>query len=88
MLSKRGCRLLAIAVISAAVESAKKNNDYTFFYTSLYHFYAGLAYGGKEEYMSEEDVVNAVKSRQLEKDLKKIRSGLRNNNGGQHSKYR
>lgn len=79
---------MAIAVISAAVESAKKNDDYTFFYTSLYHFYAGLAYGGKEEYMSDEDVVNAVKTRQLEKDLKKIRSGLKGNNGGQHSKYR
>ena len=79
---------MAIAVISAAVENAKKNNDYTFFYTALYHFYAGLAYGGKEEYMSEEDVVNAVKTRQLEKDLKKIRAGLKSNNGGQHSKYR
>lgn len=79
---------MAIAVISAAVESAKKNDDYTFFYTSLYHFYAGLAYGGKEEYMSDEDVVNAVKTRQLEKELNKIKSGLRDKNGGQHSKYR
>ena len=74
---------MAIAVISAAVESAKKNDDYTFFYTSL-----GLAYGGKEEYMSDEDVVNAVKTRQLEKELNKIKSGLRDKNGGQHSKYR
>lgn len=80
-LSKRGCRLLAIAVIKSAIINAKKRNDYEFFYSDLFHFYAGLAYGGKDNYKSDEDIVNAINNGKLEDDLRKL-------NGGKHSKYR
>jgi hypothetical protein len=80
-LSKRGCRLLAIAVIRSAISYAKDSNDYSFFFSELFHFYAGLAYGGKDDYKSDEDIVNAINNGKLEDDLRKL-------NGGKHSKYR
>ena len=71
---------MAIAVIKAAIISAKKNNDFGFFSSPLFHFYAGLAYGGKTDYRSDDDIINDIISGELEKDLRK-------DNGGQKSKY-
>lgn len=78
-LNKKGCRLLAIAVIKSAIQSAKDEGDVSFFTSELFHFYAGLAYGGKTDYRSDEDII---------KDIMKINlKDLREGNGGQKSKW-
>lgn len=84
-LNKRGCRLLAIGVIKSAVEATKKEKDSVeenlrFFQSELFHFWAGLAYGGNTEYRSDEDIINDIMSGKLENDL-------RSENGGRKSKW-
>lgn len=84
-LNKRGCRLLAIGVIKSAVEAARKEKgneekNLRFFRSELFHFWAGLAYGGNPEYRSDEDIIEDIVSGKLEKDL-------RVENGGRKSKW-
>lgn len=69
-LNPKGCRLLGIAIIkSAIVESMKNPNfNWSFFDSELFHFYAGLAYGGKTDYRCGDDVINDVMSGKLEID--------------------
>lgn len=84
-LNKRGCRLLAIGVIKSAIEATKKEKgneeeNLRFFRSELFHFWAGLAYGGNTEYRSDEDIINDIVSGKLENDL-------RVENGGRKSKW-
>lgn len=79
-LNKTGCRLLAIAVIKFAIHDAKVHKDYSFFSSDLFHFYAGIAYGGKADYRSDEDIIADIESGKLESDMRK-------GNGGQHQKW-
>ena len=79
-MDKTGCRLLAIAIIKSAIHDAKIHNEYGFFGSELFHFYAGIAYGGKKDYRSDEDIIKDIKNGKLETDLRK-------GNGGQHSKW-
>ena len=84
-LNNRGCRLLAIGVIKSAVEATRKEKDnleenLRFFQSELFHFWAGLAYGGNPEYRSDDDIINDIMSGKLENDL-------RIENGGRKSKW-
>lgn len=84
-LNNRGCRLLAIGVIKSAVEATRKEKDnleenLRFFQSELFHFWAGLAYGGNPEYRSDDDIINDIMSGKLENDL-------RVENGGRKSKW-
>ena len=84
-LNNRGCRLLAIGVIKSAVEATRKEKDNVeenlrFFQSELFHFWAGLAYGGNPEYRSDDDIINDIMSGKLENDL-------RIENGGRKSKW-
>ena len=84
-LNNRGCRLLAIGVIKSAVEATRKEKDNVeenlrFFQSELFHFWAGLAYGGNPEYRSDDDIINDIMSGKLENDL-------RVENGGRKSKW-
>lgn len=69
-LNKTGCRLLAIAVIKHAVFEALKTNNYYFFDTDIFHLWAGLAYGGKEDYRSSQDVINDILNGDLKSDMR------------------
>lgn len=84
-LNKRGCRLLAIGVIKSAIEVTRKEKgnekeNLRFFQSELFHFWAGLAYGGNPEYRSDEDIINDILTGKLENDL-------RVENGGRKSKW-
>lgn len=84
-LNRHGCRLLAIGVIKSAVEATRKEKgneeeNLRFFHSELFHFWAGLAYGGNPEYRSDEDIINDIVSGKLENDL-------RVENGGRKSKW-
>ena len=81
-LNSRGCRLLAIAVIKSAIVESQQNPqfDWSFFDSNLFHFYAGLAYGGNENYRSGKDIIDDIMKGDMERDLRK-------DNGGHKSKY-
>lgn len=84
-LNRRGSRLLGIAVIKSAIEAVKKEPDNVeenlrFFKSDLFHFWAGLAYGGNPDYRSDEDIIEDIVSGRLENDL-------RVENGGRKSKW-
>lgn len=51
-LNNIGTTNLAIAVIRAAMADGYKKNEWDFFDSPDYDFYAGLAYRNKEDYMS------------------------------------
>lgn len=69
-LNRFGCRLLAIAVIKHAVFEALKTNNYHFFDTDIFHLWAGLAYGAKEDYRSGQDVIDDVLNGKLKADMR------------------
>lgn len=81
-LNKRGCRLLAMAVIKSAILESKNNPnfDWSYFDSDDFHFYAALAYGCKEDYRSGQDIINDIMKSDMEKDLRK-------ENGGKRPKY-
>ena len=70
-LNKRGCRLLAIAVIKASIHDAKTKEDFNFFGSDAFHFWAGLAYGGKTDYRSDDDIINDILKGDMEKELQR-----------------
>lgn len=74
-LNNRGCRLLAIAVIRSAIHDAYKHNEFDFFKSPLFHFYAGLAYGGTVDYRSDEDIINDILKNDTEDDQRKDNGG-------------
>ena len=74
-LNPKGCRLLGIGVIKAAIHDAQVHKDYSFFKSPMFHFWAGLAYGCKTDYRSDEDIINDILSGKLEKDLRKENKG-------------
>ena len=80
VLSKRGCQLLAIAVIKSAARESLDTNNYDFFDSPMFHFYAGLAFGGKEDYRSGTDIIADILNSNLNVDQ-------RCGNGRQRSKY-
>lgn len=81
-LNKRGCRLLAIAVIKSAVIESQRNPNFNmdYFDSNSFHFYAALAYGGKTDYRSGDDIIQDILKGDMERDLRK-------DNGRQRSKY-
>ena len=81
-LNKRGCRLLAIAVLKSAIYESQRNPefDWSYFSSDAFHFYAAIAYGGKEDYRSGEDIIHDILKGDIERDLRK-------GNGRQKSKY-
>lgn len=70
-LNSKGCRLLGIAVIKYAIREAKATNDYSFFKSDIFHFWAGLAYGGKTDYRSDEDIISDILKGDMEEELKR-----------------
>lgn len=70
-LNSKGCRLLGIAVIKSAIREAVITDNYNFFTSDSFHFWAGLAYGGKSEYRSDEDIINDIMEGDMEQELKK-----------------
>lgn len=79
-LNYNGCRLLAINVIKSAI----RDKDYPFFKSDLYHLYAGVAFGCKPDYRSDEDIIMDIEKGRIEEVLK----DMRKSNGGRHSKHR
>jgi hypothetical protein len=81
-LNSRGCRLLAIAVLKSAIHESLINPefDWSYFNSDAFHFYAAIAYGGKEDYRSGDDIIHDILKGDIERDLRK-------ENGRQRSKY-
>lgn len=81
-LNSKGCRLLAIAVLKSAIYESLKNPEFnwSYFDSDAFHFYAALAYGGKVDYRSGDDIIHDILKGDIERDLRK-------ENGRQRSKY-